>query len=224
MSRLVWDQVGEKTYQTGAKNGVLYDQTAGKYDHGVAWNGLTAVNETPSGGEATDIYADDAKYLSLMSAETLGATIEAYTTPKEFDKYNGEADIEDGVTVGQQDRGTFGFVYVSTIGNDTDGNKFGYIIHCLYGCKASPSEESHSTINESPEAITLSYSINTTPVPVTVNGEQKKTASLKINSTKITAAQLKAIEDVLFGSDEHEARLPLPDEIADIIKKAKTQG
>lgn len=224
MSKLVWDAVGKKEYQTGVKELALFEQTNGVYNKGIAWSGVTAVNETPSGGEATDIYADDNKYLSLMSAEKLDATIECYMTPPEFDKYNGEAEVADGMTVGQQDRGVFGIAYTTIKGNDTLGTGYGKVIHALYGCKASPSEQSHSTVNESPEAVNPSYSINTTPVPVTVNGEQKMTASVKIDSTRMTKKQFQAVFDTIFGADNKEPSLPMPDEIAKIITDNAAEG
>lgn len=224
MSKLVWDAVGKKEYQTGVKELALFEQTDGVYNKGIAWSGVTAVNETPSGGEATDIYADDNKYLSLMSAEKLDATIECYMTPPEFDKYNGEAEVADGMTVGQQDRGVFGIAYTTIKGNDTLGTAYGKVIHVLYGCKASPSEQSHSTVNESPEAVNPSYSINTTPVPVTVNGEQKMTASVKIDSTRMKKKQFQAVFDTIFGSDDKEPSLPMPDAIAKIITDNAAEG
>ena len=218
MSKIVWDQTGEKLYETGVKNGVLYPQAeGGTYPKGVAWNGLTAVTESPSGAEATALYADDIKYLNLVSAEEFGATIEAYMYPKEFEECDGTAEIAPGVSIGQQARKTFGMSYKTTLGNDVDNNDYGYKLHIIYGALASPSEKGYSTINDSPEAITFSWEVKTTPVAV--NGF-KPTASLVIDSTKVKAEKLKALEDILYGATEAEARLPLPDEIAELMKEA----
>jgi hypothetical protein len=215
MSKIIWDQTGERTYETGVKNGVLYLQEAGgAYPQGVAWNGLTAVTESPSGAEATPLYADDIKYLNLVSAEEFGATIEAYTYPDEFKACNGEAELTAGVTIGQQNRRTFGMVYKTTVGNDVDGNGYGYKLHIIYGATAAPSEKAYATINDSPEAITFSWEVKTTPVNVTGH---KPTASITIDSTKADKSKLAALEEVLFGSATEEARLPLPDEIAQIM-------
>ena len=215
-SPLVWDQTGEKFYETGVKNGVLYVQhTDGTYPKGVAWNGLTAVTESPSGAEKTPLYADDTKYLNLMSAEEFGATIEAYTYPDEFAQCDGSAEIAEGVTIGQQARKTFGMAYKTTLGNDVSNNDYGYKLHIIYGALASPSEKGYSTINDSPEAITFSWEVTTTPVNVT---GKKPTASLVIDSTKANPEKLAALEKILFGSTEANARLPLPDEIATIMK------
>lgn len=213
---LVWDQTGEKFYETGVKNGVLYVQhTDGTYPKGVAWNGLTAVTESPSGAEKTALYADDTKYLNMMSAEEFGATIEAYTYPDEFAQCDGSAEIADGVTIGQQARKTFGMAYKTTLGNDVSNNDYGYKLHIIYGALASPSEKGYSTINDSPEAITFSWEVTTTPVNVT---GKKPTASLVIDSTKANPEKLTALEKILFGSTEAAARLPLPDEIATLMK------
>ena len=218
MSKLVWDQTGEKLYETGVKNGVLYPQAeGGTYPKGVAWNGLTAVTESPSGAEATALYADDIKYLNLVSAEEFGATIEAYMYPKEFEECDGTAEIAPGVSIGQQARKTFGMSYKTTLGNDVDNNDFGYKLHIIYGALASPSEKGYATINDSPEAITFSWEVKTTPVAV--NGF-KPTASLVIDSTKVKAEKLKALEDILYGTTDVEPRLPLPDEIAELMKEA----
>ena len=215
-SPLVWDQTGEKFYETGVKNGVLYVQhTDGTYPKGVAWNGLTAVTESPSGAEKTPLYADDTKYLNLMSAEEFGATIEAYTYPDEFAQCDGSAEIAEGVTIGQQARKTFGMAYKTTLGNDVSNNDYGYKLHIIYGALASPSEKGYSTINDSPEAITFSWEVTTTPVNVT---GKKPTASLVIDSTKANSEKLTALEKILFGSTEAAARLPLPDEIATLMK------
>ena len=217
-SPLVWDQTGEKFYETGVKNGVLYVQhTDGTYPKGVAWNGLTAVTESPSGAEKTPLYADDTKYLNLMSAEEFGATIEAYTYPDEFAQCDGSAEIAEGVTIGQQARKTFGMAYKTTLGNDVSNNDYGYKLHIIYGALASPSEKGYSTINDSPEAITFSWEVTTTPVSVS---GFKPTANLTIDSTKVNAQKLTALEAILYGSDTEsnkEARLPLPDEIATLM-------
>lgn len=220
MAKLVWDKTGDRLYETGVKNGVLYIPTAGVYSKGVAWNGLTAVTESPSGAEATALYADDTKYLSLMSTEEFGATIEAYTYPDEFAACDGSAELADGVMIGQQKRSTFGLCYKTTIGNDTDGNDHGYKLHIIYGAMAKPSERAYASINDSPEAITFSWEITTTPVNVT---GAKPTASLVIDSTKADPSKLAALEDVLYGKDgdpANEPRLPLPDEIKSLMTAA----
>ena len=220
MAKLVWDKTGDRLYETGVKNGVLYIPTSGVYSKGVAWNGLTAVTESPSGAEATALYADDIKYLSLMSTEEFGATIEAYTYPDEFAACDGSAELTDGVTIGQQKRSTFGLCYKTTIGNDTDGNDHGYKLHIIDGAQAAPSEKAYATINDSPEAITFSWEITTTPVNVT---GAKPTASLVIDSTKADPTKLAALEDILYGKDGDSAtepRLPLPDEIKTLMTAA----
>lgn len=218
MSKLVWDQTGEREYETGAKNGVLYPQgEGGTYPKGVAWNGLISVTESPEGAEATALYADDIKYLNLMSNEEFKATIEAYMSPVEFDQCDGTAEIAKGVSIGQQKRKQFGMAYKTTIGNDVDGNDYGYKIHLIYGALAAPSEKAYSTINDSPEAMTLSWELSTTPV--NVEGF-KPTASVVIDSTKADPTKLKELEEILFGSESTEARLPLPDEIVSIIGTA----
>lgn len=218
MSKLVWDQTGERLYETGVKQGVLYVQDAtGAYPKGVAWNGLTAVTESPSGAEATPLYADDIKYLNLLSAEEFGATIEAYMYPDEFKACNGEAELASGVSLGQQKRSAFGLCYKTTVGNDVDGNDHGYKIHIIYGALAAPSEKAYATINDSPEAITFSWEVTTTPVAV---DGFKPTASVTIDSTKADATKLAALEAVLYGSDSDEAKLPLPAEIATIMGEA----
>ena len=215
MSKIVWDAIGEHTFETGVRNGVPYLKGAeGTYDTGVAWNGLTSVSESPEGAEPTDLYADDIKYLTLMSAENFKATIEAYTYPVEFEECDGSATIAKGVVIGQQSRKPFGLCYRTAIGNDTDGNEHGYKLHIVYGCQASPSEKQYSTINDSPEAITFSWEVNTTPV--NVNGK-KPTATLIIDSTKADKAKLTALEAILYGSEQTEPRLPLPDEIATLM-------
>ena len=215
MSKIVWDAIGDHIFETGVRNGVLYLKGAeGTYNTGVAWNGLTSVSESPEGAEATDLYADDIKYLTLMSAENFKATIEAYTYPVEFEECDGSATIAKGVVIGQQSRKPFGLCYRTAIGNDTDGNEHGYKLHIVYGCQASPSEKQYSTINDSPEAITFSWEVNTTPV--NVNGK-KPTATLIIDSTKADKAKLTALEDILYGSESAEPRLPMPDEIAALM-------
>ena len=214
MEKIVWDQTGERLYETGVKNGVLYVQESGAYPKGVAWNGLTAVTESPSGAEPTALYADDTKYVNLVSAEEFGATVEAYTYPDEFAECDGSASISNGVYIGQQNRKTFGLSYKTTIGNDVDNNNHGYKIHLIYGAVASPSEKSYSTINDSPDAITFSWEISTTPVNVTGH---KPTASLVIDSTKVDTGKLAKLEAILYGSSEADARLPLPDEIVSIL-------
>ena len=214
MAKLIWDKTGERLYETGVKQGVLYVQEAGAYPKGVAWNGLTAVTESPSGAEATPLYADDIKYLNLMSAEEFGATIEAYTYPDEFKVCNGEADLVTGISIGQQARKTFGMCYRTAIGNDVDGSDYGYKLHLIYGALAAPSEKAYATINDSPEAITFSWEVTTTPVNVT---GFKPTSYVVIDSTKVDAEKLAALEAKLYGDESTEAMLPLPDEIATLM-------
>lgn len=215
MAKLVWDKTGERYYETGVSKGVLYPiQPDGKYTKGVAWNGLSSVTESPSGAEANPIYADDMKYLNLLSAEEFSATIEAYMSPEEFDECDGSAELAPGVSVGQQKRKTFGLCYRTVLGNDTENNEYGYKLHLIYGAMASPSERAYSSINDSPEATTLSWEITTTPVEVE---GFKPTSCITINSTKVDAIKLKALEDILYGANETEARLPLPDEIATLM-------
>ena len=217
MPRLTWDDLGKRFYETGVKQGVLYPQVSGAYPKGVAWNGLTAVTESPSGAEPTPLYADDIKYLELTSNEEFGCTIEAYTYPDEFKACNGEATLAEGVTIGQQARVPFGFCYKTVLGNDEKKNDYGYKLHLVYGATASVSEKAFQTINDSPEAITFSWEVTTTPVAVK---GFKPTAILTIDSTTIAAEKLTALEDILYGKDEAEARLPLPDEIAELVKAA----
>lgn len=217
MSKLVWDQTGERYYETGVKMGVLYVQENGAYPLGVAWNGLTAVTESPSGAEASPLYADDIKYLNLMSTEELGATVEAYTYPDEFAVCDGSAALADGIFIGQQPRKAFGLCYRTVLGNDVENNDYGYKIHLIYGALAAPSEKAYATINDSPEAITFSWELTTTPVNVTGH---KPTASVIIDSTKVDATKLAALEAILYGSETEEARLPLPDEIVTLIGTA----
>lgn len=216
MSRIEWDKTGEKIYETGVKNGVLYlPDESGAYTKGVAWNGLTAVTESPSGAESTPLYADDIKYVELLSAEEFGATLECYTYPDEFAECDGSAEVAPGVIIGQQDRKTFGLCYRTTLGNDVKGNEYGYKIHLIYGAKASPSEKAYSTINDSPEAITFSYEITTTPINV---AGYKPTASLIVDSTKVAAEKMASLEALLYGDDSSEAKLPLPDEVIALLK------
>lgn len=217
MSKLIWDKVGERFFETGVNKGVLYPQSAeGAYPKGVAWNGLTGVTESPSGAEASPLYADNIKYLNLMSAEEFGATVEAFTYPDEFAACNGEAELTTGVTIGQQKRTPFGMSYQTKIGNDID-SELGYKIHLIYGAQAAPSEKAYATVNDSPEAITFSWEITTTPVEVT---GFKPTASLVVDSTKVAPEKLAALEAVLYGSESEEARLPLPNEVLQLIGEA----
>ena len=215
MPKLTWDNTGERIFETGIKQGVLYPiQSDGKYTKGVAWNGLTAVTESPSGAEATALYADDIKYLNLLSNEEFGATIEAYTYPDEFAECDGSAELATGVMIGQQKRKTFGLCYRTTIGNDVEGNDYGYKLHLVYGCLAAPSEKGYSTINDNPDAITFSWEVSTTPV--NVEGF-KPTSQITIDSTKADPTKLAALEAVLYGGAETEAKLPLPDEVATLM-------
>lgn len=215
MSKLVWDQIGDRLYETGVRQGVLYPQEGGAYPKGVAWNGLVSVSESPSGAEPSPFYADDIKYLNLMSNEEFGATIEAYMYPDEFAECDGSAALATGVMIGQQKRKPFGLSYRTILGNDTDGDEYGYKIHLVYGALASPSEKSYSSINDSPEPATMSWELSTTPVAVTGH---KPTALVVIDSTKVDAEKLAALEAILYGSEAEEARLPLPDEIAELMK------
>lgn len=215
MAKLEWDKTGERFYETGVEKGVLYPMVDGAYPKGVAWNGLTAVNEKPTGAEPTALWADNTKYLNLVSNEEFEASIEAYTYPDEFKECDGSKEIATGVSIGQQARKMFGLSYVTKIGNDVDLSEHGYKIHLIYGATASPSEKGYSTINDSPDAITLSWDVATTPV--NVDGF-KPTASLEIDSTKVDKAKLAAFEKVLYGDGETEARLPLPNEISEMFK------
>lgn len=218
MSKLVWDQTGERYYETGVKNGVLYVVGEdGKYGTGVAWNGLTAVTESPSGAEATPLYADDIKYLNLMSAEEFGATVEAYTYPDEFAECDGSVELAPGVMIGQQVRKTFGMCYRTALGNDVEGADYGYKLHIIYGALAAPSEKAYASINDSPEAITFSWELTTTPVNVTGH---KPTASIVIDSTKVAAEKLAQLEEKLYGTEDEEPTLLLPDEIVALIGAA----
>lgn len=215
MARLIWDEVGQRFFETGVKNGVLYVQdNDGSYKNGVVWNGLTAVTESPSGAEETPLYADDVKYLTLRSAEQFGATIEAYTYPEEFEQCDGSAQIANGVTIGQQARRAFGLCYRTAVGNDIQGQEFSYKLHLLYGCTVAPSEKSYSTINDNPEAITFSWELSTVPVPV---DGFKPTASLVIDASKVDEGKMALLEDALFGDESNEATLLLPNEIMEML-------
>jgi len=221
MSKLIWDNVGEREYETGVDKGVLYllDSSDNTYKNGEAWNGLTGVTDSPSGAEPSPLYADNVKYLNLMSAEELELTIESYTYPNGFKKCLGMEQIAKGVSAHQQKHATFGFAYRSLIGNDVEGTDAGYKIHLVYGCLASPSESSYSTTNDSPEANTFSFSVSTTPVAITDDGV-KKTASITVDSTEVDPEKLAALEKILYGTDEEEARLPLPAEVITLIGEA----
>lgn len=215
--RIEWDRVGEHYYETGVDHGVFYErETDGSYTNGEAWNGLTAVNETPSGAEATGIYADNMKYLNLVSKEEFAATIEAYTYPPKFAECDGSATVVKGVTIGQQPRKTFGFSYRTKIGNDVDNDAHGYKLHMIYGCLASPSERAYGTVSDSPEAINFSWEVNTTPI--NVEGHQP-TSIMIIDSTEVDADKLKELEDILYGTDETVARMPLPAEVIALFEE-----
>lgn len=214
MATLTWDVQGERYYETGVSKGVLYPFKEGKYSKGVAWNGLTAVNESPSGAEPTPLYADNIKYLNLLSNEEFAATVEAYTYPDEFAECDGSAELAAGVSVGQQKRTPFGMSYVTKVGNDTDGQDYGYKIHLIYGALAKPSQKNYATINDNPEAITFSWELSTTPVAVP---NLKPTACITIDSKKVEPAKLKKIEDKLYGTETEEATLPTPTELAALI-------
>lgn len=216
MPKIKWDQTGERYYETGVSKGVLYPYANNAYAKGVAWNGLINVSESPEGAEATPLYADNIKYLNLMSAEEFKATIEAYTYPDEFAACNGEASLEEGVSIGQQKRSQFGLSYQTKIGNDVD-SELGYKIHLVYGALAAPSEKAYATVNDSPEAITFSWEISTTPVEVP---GFKPTASLVIDSTKVNKEKLAQFEAMLYGDESNEAKLPLPSEVATLFNAA----
>lgn len=231
MSKIKWDQIGEKKYKTGVDHGVLYPQKNGTYPKGVAWNGLTNVTMSPSGAEDNALYADNMKYLNLKSAEQLGLTIECYMYPDEWAECNGEADLAEGVRLGQQRRNTFGFCFRNKLGNDTEGEDHGFELHLIYGCSSAPSEQANQSVNESPEAATFSYTVSTTPVDVSGVGADgkpfKPVASLTIDSTKCDKVKLAALEKILYGSDGtgegdtgSDARLPLPDEIKQLFAAA----
>lgn len=219
MPKLEWDQTGQKLYETGVDHGVLYlyGTSEEPYTNGVAWNGLTAVTESPSGAEPSPIYADNIKYVNLMSTEEFGATIEAYMYPNEFAECDGSKQLAEGVYVGQQVRKTFGMCYRTKVGNDVDGEDHGYKLHLIYGALAAPSERNYTTVNDSPEAMTLSWTLSTTPVDVP---DGKPTACLTIDSTKADKTKLEALEKILYGDETNVARLPLPTEVATLMKTA----
>ena len=216
MAKLVFNGVGDRLFETGVKKGVLYVMgDEGQYENGVVWNGLTAVTEKPTGAETTNLYADDVKYVVIYGAEEFEATIEAYTYPEEFEQCDGSAVLTTGVNVGQQTRKTFAFCYTTSLGNDTQGQDFGYKIHIIYGCKAKPSEKSYSTINDSPEAVTFSWDVSTVPVPVE---GMNPTATMVIDSTRVESNKLQLLEEVLYGTSVEDARLPLPDEVKTLLQ------
>lgn len=217
MAKLVWDESGQRLYETGVKKGVLYPAVLGAYPKGVVWNGLISVTENPTGGEPNPEYADDIKYLNLMSTEEFGASIEAFTYPEEFAECDGSAEVATGVYIGQQDRKTFGLCYRTTIGNDEEGTALGYKIHLIYGALAAPTDKAYQTIGETPEAITFSWEISTTPIAV--NGF-KPTASLVVDSTKVAAAKMTELETILYGTETVEAMLPLPDAVITLVGTA----
>lgn len=221
MSKLVWDNVGERLYETGVDRGVVYPQVGGKYENGEAWNGLISVTKSPSGAEATALWANNRKYANLISAEELSFTIEAYMYPDSFAICNGEAEVVAGVYAGQQKRTPFGFTYRTMIGSDTEGTKKGYKLSLIYGAYAGPSEDADTTINDSPEAKTMSWECTTTPVDM---AGFEPTAIIEIDSTKIDAEKLTALEAELYGTAEKEARLPLPDEVATLVGYVKAEG
>lgn len=216
MAKLVFDELGKRFYETGVSNAVLYPQADdGSYPKGVAWNGITAANESPSGAESNDQYADNIVYLSLTGAEKFEGTIEAFSSPAEFDECDGMKELSKGLTVSQQTRKPFGFAYKSILGNDIKGNDYGYKLHIWYGCKAAPSERSHTTVNDSPEPQNPSWTVSSTPIAVP---GAKPSSVLTFNSTTAPADKLKKIEDILYGTDEADARLPLPSEIIELLK------
>ena len=214
MSKIIWDEVGERTYETGVDHGVLYVQDNNKYPKGVAWNGLITVSMNPSGAEDNKLYADNIPYLNIKSAEELGISIECYTSPDEWAECDGTAELVKGVTIGQQKRKYFGLSYRTKVGNDTEGEDYGYKIHLIYNCSAAPSERSYQTVNDSPEAITFSYDITTTPIPL---DGYKPTASIEIDSRTVDPEKLASLEKILYGDDDAEARLPLPNELVSIL-------
>lgn len=220
MPRLEWDKENEKIYETGVDQVVLYKRdNQGAYTIATAWNGVTGITESPDGAEPTDLYADNIKYVTLRSAETLGLTLEAYMSPAEFDSCDGSAEIAPGVVAGQQNRESFGLCYRTIVGNDTQNNNYGYKYHLIYGCTASPSEKGYETVNDSPDAITFSWEISTTPVNL---AGFKPTASIIINSATADSAKLTTLLDILYGTSETQARLPLPSEIMSIMGTAVT--
>ena len=216
MAKLVFDNVGDRLFETGVKNGVLFVMgDDGQYENGVVWNGLTAVTEKPTGADPTNLYADDIKYVVLYGEEEFEATIEAYTYPAEFEACDGSAALAEGVSVGQQARKQFAFCYRTALGNDAKGQNFGYKIHIIYGCTAKPSEKAYSTINDSPEAVTFSWDVTTVPVPVE---GMKPTSSVVIDSTRVESGKLKSLEDKLYGTEDAEPTLPLPDAIKTLLQ------
>lgn len=212
--KIEFDKIGERLYETGVDHVVLYEYSDGQYTNGVAWNGVTGITENKSGAEPSPLYADNIKYLVLKSLEEYGITIECYTYPKEFEKCNGMATLAKGVTIGQQARSTFGLSFRTRIGNDTVGEDYGYKLHLVYGCDASPSEENNDTINDSPEAKTFSYEVTTTPVAV---ADYKNTSCVTISSIDTNKTNLEALEKILYGSEEAAPRLPMPDELKTIF-------
>lgn len=224
MAKLKWDQIGERTYETGVDRGVLYPQKNGKYPVGVAWNGLISISENPSGAEDNALYADNIKYLNLKSAEDFGLTVECYTYPDEWAQCNGEADLATGVTIGQQSRNTFGLCYRTKKGNDTEGSDYGYKLHLVYACSAAPSDKSYESENDSPSALTFSYEVTTTPIPVagknTDGKDFRPSAVVIIDSTLADKEKLAELEEILYGNEEEDARLPLPDEIKELFAAA----
>ena len=221
MARIEWDKTGEKCYESGVDHAVLYPQSKGAYTGGVSWNGITAVNEQPSGAEANKMFADNIHYGTLLSAEEFKVSIEAYMYPPEFEECDGTAEPVPGVTIGQQSRKTFGLVYKTLLGNDTEGTDFGYILHFIYGCLAAPSGRSYNTVNESPEAGEMSWSVSTTPVDVP---NAKPSATITIKSTKCDKKKLDALEAIVYGSDDAEARFPLPEEIIELVGTESLSG
>lgn len=221
MSKLEWDKTGEREFETGVDHGVLYPSVSGTYPKGVAWNGLTSVSENPTGAEPNKLYADNINYVTMMSAEEMEGTIEAYMWPAEWNKCDGSDELAEGVFIGQQNRQTFGLAYRTVKGNDTELNDHGYKLHLIYGALASPSEKSYETINDSPDAITFSWEFTCTPVNVT---DKKPTAVVTIDSTKVDKDKLKALEDILYGTETNEPRLPLPDEIKTLFASTTSGG
>jgi hypothetical protein len=221
MAKLVWDQVGEKEYQLGVEKGVIYKQKDGEYPSGAAWNGLKEVSQNPTGAESTKLYANNGTYLNLISNEDFEGSITAYMYPDEFAECDGSLEVAAGVYLGQQTRKPFGLTYKTLIGNDTNGDSHGYILHLVYGATVSPSERTYSTESDDPEAIEMSWDFTTTPVEVdvTVDGTQAKPlAHIELNSTKVDKTKIKSLEDILYGSETAEARLPLPTEVINIFK------
>lgn len=223
MSKLVWDQTGERTYETGVDRGVVYPQVGAAYPKGAAWNGLSNVTLSPSGAEPTALYANNSKYLTMMSLEEQAGSIEAYTYPDEFAECNGLKEIAPGVLAGQQKRKAFGFTFRTLIGNDSDGTSYGYKINIVYGCLAQPSENANATVNDSPEAKTMSWEFSCTPVDVGIEGFQP-TASLEISSLTASPEGLAALEAALYGTEDEEAYLPLPAEVATLLATTGAEG